>query len=491
MIAHVKHLIGGREVASVSGRSFQSINPATGKVIAEVAEGNAEDVDLAVQSAHRAFETGPWRRISPFERGKLLRKVGDIISSRLEELAETDTIDCGKPITDNRTGDIPASARFFEYYSGVSQNIRSAVIVGEPGYHQYTLREPYGVVGCIIPWNFPFAQACLKVAPALAAGNAVVLKMAEQTPLSTLELGRICLEAGIPEGVVNVVHGFGETAGAALVRHPLVKKVSFTGSSAVGKEILRLAADGVKSVTLELGGKTPNIVFPDADMDLVVAGTLFTSFFNMGQICTSGSRLLLQERIADVLMSNLVDGVRRLKIGDPMQNDTKLGPLVSQEQYDKVLGYIDAGIKAGAELVIGGHRPELSSQFQQGFFLAPTIFRNVNMRMSIAREEIFGPILSVLTFKNEEDAVRIANDVSYGLAAAVWTNDLGRAFRMAEAIDAGIVWTNTIHHGSPAVPISGHKESGLGEDMGLEAIHAYTKLKTVFINFGGNKISWK
>ncbi len=413
MTMNVRHLIGGIEVDSVSGKTFPSINPSTAEVIAEVAEGNAEDVDRAVRSAQKAFDQGPWKRLSATERSKLLLRVAQIISSRIEELSKIDTIDCGKPITDNR-GDVAACAEIFQYYAGVSQNIRSTVIADQPGYHQYTLREPYGVVACIAPWNFPFAQSCIKLAPALAAGNTVVLKMAEQTPLSTLELGKICLEAGIPEGVVNVVHGFGSTAGAALVSHPLVRKISFTGSSAVGKEIMRVAAEGLKSITLELGGKTPNIVFDDADLEQALSGVLFTSFFNMGQICTTGSRLLLGDKIAHEFLDELVHRARQIAVGDPMEEKTKLGPLVSEEQYRKVAGYIDSGLEEGARLIMGSGKPNVPTRLRKGYFLEPTIFGGVNMKMKIAREEIFGPVLSVMTFKDEEEAIRIANDVSYG-----------------------------------------------------------------------------
>jgi len=490
MVRIVHHLIDGKETPSLSGQTFQSLNPATGEVIAKVAEGSAEDVNLAVCSGHRTFEKGLWKNMTPGERSKRLRRVADMIRLRAEELAQLDTLDCGKPIQDNRKGDLPASAAFFDYFAGVTQNIRSSVIAGDPGYHQYTLREPYGVVACITPWNFPFAQACLKVAPALAAGNSVVVKMAEQTPLSTSELGKICLESGVPEGTVNIIHGFGEVAGAALVRHPLVRKISFTGSSATGREILRAAAEGVKPTNLELGGKTPNIVFSDADLEQALAGTLFTSFFNMGQICTTGSRLLLDERIAQDFVRKLVAAASKLKIGDPMLDETQLGCLVSQEQCDRVLRYIELGVQEGANLVVGGQRPNLLGKLQCGHFVQPTVFQNVNMSMRIAREEIFGPVLSILTFRNEKEAIQIANDGSFGLAAAVWTNDLARAFRMTDAIDAGVIWTNTIHHGSPAVPLSGHKDSGLGEDLGLEAIHNYTQLKTVFMNYGGSKVSW-
>lgn len=487
---NVRHLIDGRELDSANGGKFSSINPATREVIAEVAFGESEDVDRAVRSAYRAVYEGPWGRMPASERAKILRKVADRILERVDALALLDTIDCGKPISDNLSGDIPAGAWLFEYYSGVARNIRATVLQGDPNYHHFTRREPYGVVGCIAPWNFPFAQACLKVAPALAAGNAVVVKMAEQTPLSTAELGKICLEAGIPAGVVNIVHGDGPTTGQAMVKHPLVGKISFTGSTSVGKEILRVAADQVKPVSLELGGKSPNLIFADADMDQALAGTLFTSFFNAGQICTTSSRLLLQEEIAGEVVERLVDRANRLKVGDPRNAETQLGPLVSEEQYQRVSEYIDTGLREGGELVCGGSSLKLEGHLQKGFFVRPTIFKNVHMGMRIAREEIFGPVLSVLSFKDESDAIRLANDVSYGLAAAIWTSDLRRTFRLADALDAGIVWVNTVHYSNLGLPYEGHKESGMGEDHGLEAIQTYTKLKTVYIHHGAERMKW-
>lgn len=486
----IGHLIDGKEVPSAGGRTFPSINPATRETIAQVAFGQEEDVDRAVKSAHRAFSSGKWSKIASAERSRILRKIAEKIEEKVEDLALLDTLDCGKPITDNLSGDVPSGGWLFEYYSGVAQNLRSAVLQGDPSYHQFTRREPFGVVGCIAPWNYPFAQACLKVAPALAAGNTVVLKMAEETPLSTLELGKISLEAGLPEGVLNIVHGDGPTTGHALVTHPLVGKISFTGSTETGKAILRAAAEQVKPVSLELGGKSPNLIFSDADLQQALPAALFSSFLNSGQICTSGSRLLLQEDRADELLDLIVKRARKLRVGNPLLKDTQLGPLVSESQYRRVVNYLELGRREGAQMVCGEEKPILDLTLAEGFFVSPVIFTKVAPLMRIAREEIFGPVLSVLTFQDEEEAVRIANDVSYGLAASIWTQDLSRAFRMADALDAGIIWVNTALYLDQGLPFEGRKQSGFGKACGLEGIHEYSRLKTVYIHHGSEKVQW-
>jgi acyl-CoA reductase-like NAD-dependent aldehyde dehydrogenase len=481
----IGHIIDGQEVKSVAGKTFLTINPATEQPLAEVAEGTPEDVDRAVRGARRAFDEGSWRTMPPWERGRLLGRVAELIRKKTDDIALLDALDCGKPIKDNKYGDLPVCARIFDYYSGVPDKVRSQVVPSEDWLFNFTLREPYGVVAGIVPWNYPFLNSCIKLAPALAAGNTVVLKMAEQTPLSTVELGRICLEAGIPPGVVNVVNGGPET-GSALAHHPLVDKISFTGSTEVGKKILHAAAERIVPVTLELGGKSPSIVFADADVEQALAGVLFSGFFNAGQICTTGSRLLVEQSIAEEFVARLAKRAAVLRLGDPTREDTDLGPLVSRVQFERVEQYIGIGKSEGARpfFVGNGAKP------QKGFYVAPVIFTDVRPGMRIAQEEIFGPVLSVLTFRDESEAIALANGVVYGLAASVWTRNLGRAIRMARAVEAGMVWMNTVEYWEPSVPYGGQKQSGLGEDFGLEAYHTYTKAKSVFINLTGSKLPW-
>ncbi|MBS1850785.1 MAG: aldehyde dehydrogenase family protein [Acidobacteria bacterium] len=478
------HIIGGKEAPSVSGKTFATTNPATEEVIAEIADGAAQDVDLAVASARKAYTEGPWRSLPPWERGRLLAKVAEIIRRKSDELALLDAIDCGKPLKDNKYGDLPLCVRIFEYYGGVPDKYPGKVHPSERGMFNLSIREPYGVVAGIVPWNYPFLNSCIKLAPALAAGNTVVLKMAEQTPLSTIELGAICLEAGIPPGVVNVVNG-GREAGAALAQHPQIDKISFTGSTATGKAILRAAAERILPVTLELGGKSPSVVFADADLEQTVAGVLFSAFFNAGQICTTGSRLLVEESIAAEFTERLAAAAARLRIGDPVLETTDLGPLVDKTQLARVRQYVELGKAEGAQVAYEGR---ISAT--RGYFVAPLIFSAVTPSMRIAQEEIFGPVLSVIPFQDEADAVKKANDVAYGLAASVWTSNFGRALRMAQAIEAGSVWMNTVEYWEPSVPYGGQKQSGLGEDFGLEAYHTYTKAKSIFMNYTSSKLTW-
>ena len=484
----VGHLIDGKEVSSLTGKTFTTLNPATEEVLEEVAEASDADIDRAVRAARSAFDDGPWGRMPPWERGRLIGKVADIIRRKSDGLAMMDALDGGKPYKDNKYGDIPCCIRIFEYYGGVPDKYRGVVVPSEQGLFNYSVREPYGVVAGIVPWNYPFLNSCIKLAPALAAGNTVVLKMAEQTPLSTVELGRICLEAGIPPGVVNVVNG-GPEAGAALVRHSGIDKISFTGSTAVGKEILRAAAERVLPVTLELGGKSPSVVFEDANLDQAVAGVLFSSFFNAGQICTTGSRLIVQESIADHFVEQLATRAKGLRVGDPTSEETDLGPLVSREQYERVSRYLEIGKAEGARLYLDGTASR-DQNVKKGYFVWPTIYTGVKPQMRIAQEEIFGPVLSVLTFNDEAEAIKLANSVVYGLAASIWTTNLGRAIRTASALDAGMIWANTVEYWDPSVPYGGQKQSGLGEDFGLEAYRTYTKAKSVFINTSDSKMQW-
>ncbi len=485
---HIKHVINGQQIDSESGRVFNSINPATGAVCAEVAFGTVDDVEHAVQSAKRAFESGAWSNMSPVERSQRMRAVARLITERLEEIALLETEDTGKPLAVSRS-DVAAAASVFDYFSQLPEHAFGKSYPDDAGFHTYSSREPYGVVAAIVPWNFPFMLGVWKVAPALAVGNSVVIKMAEETPMSINQFALICLEAGIPPGVVNVVHGDGPTTGNALVVHPSVPKISFTGSTTVGSKIVHASAESFKSLHLELGGKCPNIVFSDCDQDQALAGSLFTSFFNTGQICTSGSRLLVQESIAEAFVERLVERARNLVVGDPMQEKTQIGPLVSKAHFERVMRHVELGNSSGATLRCGGKAPDLVG-LKNGSFISPTIFSGVNPDMQIAQQEIFGPVLSVLTFKDEDEAIAIANNSIYGLAATVWTSELGRALRVAKRIEAGIIWTNCPHHGKWSVPYEGHKASGSGEDLGMEAISTFTKLKVNYINYGGSRMEW-
>ncbi len=472
-----KLLIDGKWVEPASGRRFAVYDPSNGQQIAEVAEGGAEDIAAAVAAARRAFEDSPWSRLRPTERGKLVWRLGDLLEQHADELAELEALDNGKPIRDARSVDLPFGCELLRYMGGWSTKITGQSIpISAPGdWHAYSIREPVGVVGQIIPWNFPLLMAVWKIAPALATGCTIVLKPAEQTPLSALRLGELALEAGIPPGVLNVVTGDG-SAGAALAAHPDVDKVAFTGSTEVGKLIVQAAAGNLKKVSLELGGKSPAIVFPDADLSVAIPGTASGIFFNMGQCCTAGSRLFVHERIFDKMMTGLSNEAAKLKIGPGLDPETRIGPLVSDEQFQRVTGYLESGRAEGAEVVTGGKR-----HGNEGYFVEPTVLTRTNPSMKVVREEIFGPVVCAMPY-NDDDLERIAkqgNATEYGLAASIWTRDIGVAHKLARKLKAGSVWINVHNFNDVALPFGGYKQSGWGREMGYEAIELYTETKAV------------
>ncbi len=472
-----KMLIDGRWRESQSGKTFETINPATEEVIAQVAEGDAADIDLAVNAARKAFDSGPWSKTDASDRGRLLYKLADLIEANIDELAELETLDNGKPITESRNGDLPLVVNVLRYYAGWADKIHGQTVPIRGNYFCYTRREPVGVAGQIIPWNFPMLMVAWKWGPALAAGCTVVLKPAEQTPLSALRMGELALEAGFPAGVINIVPGFGETAGDAIVRHKGVDKVAFTGSTCVGQVIMRNAADTLKRVTLELGGKSPNIVFADADIDAAVDGAMLGLYLNQGQCCCAGSRLFVQEKAYDEMVEKLGKKASGRKLGDPFDPATEQGPQVDKTQFDKILGLIESGKKEGARCVTGGAR-----HGEKGFFIQPTIFADVKDHMQIATEEIFGPVMQVLKFKDVDEVVSRANATEYGLAAAVWTRDIGKAHSIARRVRAGTVWVNCYDVFDAAAPFGGYKASGLGRELGEKALDSYTEHKTVTVS---------
>ncbi len=467
-------LIGDEFRSSVSGKTFKTFNPATEEVICEVAEGDAADVDLAVHAARAAFETGPWSRMDARDRGRLLHKLADLAEQHLDELAALETLDNGKPINDSRAADLPLAIDCLRYYAGWADKIHGDTIPIRGDYFCYTRREPIGVCGQIIPWNFPLLMVAWKWGPALATGNTIVMKPAEQTPLSCLRLAELALEAGFPPGVINVVPGYGPTAGAALVKHPQVDKIAFTGEGLTAKIIMRDAADTLKRLTFELGGKSPNIVFADADLTAAAAGAEFGLFFNQGQCCCAGSRLFVEESVHDEFVERIVQRAQQRVLGNPFDVETNQGPQIDQAQLDKIMGYIDRGQSQGANCVTGGKR-----YGQRGFFVEPTVFTDVSDTMDIAREEIFGPVLSVLKFKSAAEVIKRANDTCYGLAAAVWTSDVKKAHQVAASVRAGTVWVNCYDVFDAAAPFGGFKMSGIGRELGAAGLANYTELKTV------------
>lgn len=477
-----KLLINNQWVESASGGTFEVYDPSTGTVMANAAAGNEQDVNKAVKAARKAFESGHWSEMTPSDRGKILWKLADLLEENLEEFATLESLDNGKPLTIARAADVPLAVDLFRYMAGWATKIEGKTIPISvpytPGakYLAYTVREPVGVVAQIIPWNFPLLMAAWKLGPALAAGNTVILKPAEQTPMSALRLGDLVLEAGFPEGVVNIITGFGEDTGAPLAAHPDVDKVAFTGSTEVGKMIVKAAAGNLKKVTLELGGKSPNVVFKDADLETAIPNAASAIFFNHGQCCCAGSRLYVEQEIFDKVVAGVAEHAGNIKLGCGLDPDTDMGPLVSEEQFSRVTGFIDSGQTEGAKVATGGKR-----HGGEGYFVEPTVLVDTNPNMKVVREEIFGPVVTAMPFKDPEEIIPIANNTNYGLAAGVWTQDIGKAHRLASHIKAGTVWINCYNIFDAALPFGGYKESGWGREMGGDILEAYTQVKSVCV----------
>ncbi|HZI65199.1 MAG TPA: aldehyde dehydrogenase family protein [Thermoanaerobaculia bacterium] len=471
--------INGEFVPAVSGKRFATTNPATGETIAQVAEAGREDLDRAVKAARDAFESGPWAAMKPRDRGRILRKAADLLLSRAEEFGRIETLDNGKPIFESAKIDMPTAADALSYFGESADKLYGDTFPARPDAMLLTLREPIGVVGAITPWNFPLLQAMWKIAPALALGNTVVLKPASLTPLTALLFADLLREAGLPPGAFNVVTGPGGVVGAAMAEHPGIDKVSFTGETETGKTILRAAAGTMKRVSMELGGKSPNVVFADADLDAAAKGAINAIFYGKGELCSAGSRLLVEEAAHDELLEKVVDRAKKMVPADPMHPKTRLGALVSEKQRENVERYVESGKAEGAMLVAGGNRVSVDGK---GAFFEATVFDGVSPEMKIAREEIFGPVLATLTFKDEGEALAVGNSTVYGLAAAVWTRDVKKAMRTAKALKAGTVWVNAYNYYDPGLPFGGFKESGFGRERGHYALEEYTQVKSVWID---------
>jgi len=470
-------LINNEWVPSESGKTFSTFNPATGEELAQISEADAADVDKAVKVARNAFERGPWRKTNASERGRLLNRLADLVEQNADELAILETLDNGMPLTVARHAAVPLIVGHFRYFAGWADKNHGKTIPINGDYFCYTRHEPVGVVGQITPWNFPLLMYGMKLGPALSMGNTVVLKPAEQTPLTALRLGELIIEAGFPPGVVNILPGYGPTAGAAIANHMDIDKVAFTGSGEVGHLIMEAAGrSNLKRVSLELGGKSPNIVFADADMDQAIEGSHFALFFNQGQACCAGSRLFVEDKVYDEFVDKSVARASRRTVGDPFDATTEQGPQIDSIQFDKVMSYIDSGKCEGAELLTGGKRVG-----DRGYFIEPTVFANVKDEMKIAREEIFGPVMSIIKFHDIDEVVERANNTTYGLAAGVWTRDIGKAHAIANNVRAGTVWINCFDVFDAAAPFGGFKQSGIGREMGEYALQQYTEVKTVTV----------
>lgn len=487
MITKYQLFIDGDWVNSSSGKTFNSINPSTGEVHAVVSKGNTEDIDQAVKAARKAFESGPWPKMSPSDRGRLLYQVAQKMWEKVDYLAELESKDNGLLINETRNIAIPATIDVLEFYAGLANKIQGETLASPNDRLNYTLKEPLGVIGAIIPWNFPLMIMMWKLAPALAAGNTIVIKPAEQTPVSTLELMKIFQEVGVPNGVVNVVTGDGETAGSALASHPDIDKVAFTGSTYTGRLIMQSAAKNLIPVSLELGGKNPNIVFEDANMEDAVNGSMFGIYFAQGQVCASGSRLFVQEAVYDKFMDSFINKVNSIQVGNALESSSQMGPQVTEQHLKSIERYVDIGLEEGATLVTGGKRKKESGS---GYFYTPTVFENVTNTMTIAREEIFGPVVSIIRFKDEEEVIAQANDTVYGLTSGIWTNDLKRGHRMARRLKSGTIYVNTFNMLDSTAPFGGYKSSGFGRDLGIEALNMYTQTKHVWIDLNTHGLNW-
>jgi acyl-CoA reductase-like NAD-dependent aldehyde dehydrogenase len=476
-----KLFIAGEWVPALKGQTFDSYNPATSELLAQVALADGEDVTRAVQAARAALERGPWSQMSGEQRASLIWKLADLIDQHADELAEIETLDNGKPIRVSRKGDLPQASKHFRYYAGWATKIEGSTLpVSIPNQFVYTLREPVGVVGLIIPWNFPLLMAAWKLAPALATGNTVILKPAEETPLSALRLGELIQEAGFPPGVVNIITGPGEPTGAAITANMGIDKVAFTGSTEVGRKIMQAAAgSNLKRISLELGGKSPNVIFADADLGKAIKGATWAVFSTAGQECVAGSRLFVERPVYDQVLEGLLAEAQRIRVGNGFTPKVHIGPLVSDRQLERVIGYIQAGQTEGAQIITGGER--LGGELASGYFLKPTVFTYQDDQLTVAQEEIFGPVAAVTAFDSWEELVQRINATHYGLAAGVWTENLSKAHRFAQAVKSGTVWINGYGMFDPAAPFGGYKESGFGREMGKEAIELFTQVKTVWV----------
>lgn len=487
-ISEYQLLIGGRSLPAVSGETFETVSPTTNLPIGRVPKAGLADVELAIRAARDAFDNGPWQHMTPLERSRVLHKIAAILRDRIDELARLETMNCGKIIVESR-GDVNASANCFEYYASVATQYWGEQIPMNGPLLDYTLREPIGVCAQIVPWNFPLLMAAWKLAPALAAGNALILKPASATPITAIILGEICREAGVPDGVVNVLTGPGAEIGEAMVESPLVDKVAFTGETETGRRIMRIAAGTIKRVTLELGGKSPNIVFPDANLDEAINGSLFAIYTNAGQRCTARTRLFLHQDIYDEFISTFVERAKKIRVGDPLEWETQMGPVISPKQRDKVLSYCEIAQEDGAQLLTGGRRlPDAA--LANGNFVEPTVFGSVSSDMRLAQEEVFGPILAVIPFKDEDEVVRMANSTIYGLAATLWTNDIKRAHTLARRIQSGNISINYPTVNPPEAPFGGFKQSGIGRELSRHVMDLYTEVKNVVVNLNPLPFDW-